>query len=87
MTASIYFKIRRFLKESFFMNPERINLDKMFVRDLGLNSIEFWEVVATLENTYHVNLPDEQLNTSLSIRDLCVLVDEQLNYSMKLKVA
>ncbi|MFN8353774.1 MAG: acyl carrier protein [Spirosomataceae bacterium] len=84
MTAHVYHQIKRFLKDSFFMNPEYINPHKSFVNDLGLSTLEFWEVIAVLENTYHITLPDHQLSPGLTVKEVCRLVEYQLVHNHEL---
>jgi acyl carrier protein len=51
---------------------------KRFYADLGMNSLEFLEVVAYLENTYGITLPDQEIDRVQTVEELASLMEANL---------
>jgi acyl carrier protein len=71
--------LTQFLSRNFYINPRLISPSKRFQADLGMNSLEFLEMVVYLENTYGVTLPDNEIDKIQTIRQLSELMDKNLN--------
>ena len=67
-----------FLARNLFINPAQIKPNKTLRNDLGLNSIEFLELVVHLENAYHISLPDLELERVRTVQDLSNLMDKHV---------
>ena len=51
-------------------DPEKVQLDVSFARDLAADSLDLVELIMAIEETYGVKLPEEELNHMLKIGDL-----------------
>jgi acyl carrier protein len=71
--------LTQFLSRNFYINPRLISPSKRFQADLGMNSLEFLEMVVYLENTYGITLPDSEIDKIQTIRQLSELMDKNLN--------
>jgi acyl carrier protein len=71
--------LTQFLSRNFYINPRLINPTKRFQADLGMNSLEFLELVVYLENTYGITLPDNEIDKVQTIRQLSDLMDKNLS--------
>jgi acyl carrier protein len=71
--------LTQFLSRNFYINPRLISPSKRFQADLGMNSLEFLEMVVYLENTYGITLPDNEIDKIQTIRQLSELMDANLN--------
>ena len=68
--SPIFKHFTQFLSKNFFI-PEAIIMPwKQFKSDLGLNSIEFLEVIVYVENTYGIQIPDDELEKLATVKDL-----------------
>lgn len=70
--------LTQFLSRNFYINPRLIAPQKRFYADLGMNSLEFLEVVVYLENTYGITLPDNEVDKIQTIRQLSELMEANL---------
>ncbi|MES2519306.1 MAG: phosphopantetheine-binding protein [Bacteroidota bacterium] len=70
--------LTQFLSRNFYINPRLIAPQKRFYADLGMNSLEFLEVVVYLENTYGITLPDNEIDKVQTIRQLSELIEANL---------
>lgn len=52
------------------VDPEEVQLDKSFQRDLAADSLDLVELIAAIEDKYDVELSDETLESMQRIRDL-----------------
>jgi acyl carrier protein len=68
----------QFLSKNFFI-PEAIIMPwKHFRSDLGLNSIEFLELIVYVENTYDIQIPDEELEKINTVKNLTDYLEKNL---------
>jgi acyl carrier protein len=72
-----YNEVRKILSKNFFINPRAISEAKKFKNDLGLNSVEFLEMVYDIESTFGINIPDEQLEKVRTVKDMARCVEMQ----------
>ncbi len=70
--------LTRFLSRNFYINPRLIAPQNRFYADLGMNSLEFLEMVVFLENTYGITLPDNELDKIQTVRQLSDLMEASL---------
>ena len=73
-----YEQFKSFLARNLFINPALIQPNKTLRNDLGLNSIEFLELVVHLENAYKINLPDRELERVCTVQDLNNLMERHV---------
>ncbi|WP_044173006.1 acyl carrier protein [Flectobacillus major] len=71
-------KLTKFLSRNFYISPRLIAPQKRFYADLGMNSLEFLEVVAYLENTYGITLPDSEIDKVQTVEELAALMEANL---------
>ncbi|WP_461117030.1 acyl carrier protein [Spirosoma jeollabukense] len=69
----------RYIDQQFTLPTPDIKPDHRLQTDLGLNAMEVTEVVVFLELLYGVTLPDETLTPSLSVTQLCSLIEHYRN--------
>ena len=60
-------KIREILKERFFIDPSEVDGETSFRDDLGLDSLDLFELLAELEETYGFEIPAEELKGAATV--------------------
>jgi acyl carrier protein len=68
----------QFLSRNFFIPGAIIKPWKHLRSDLGLNSIEFLELIVFVENTYNIQIPDEELEKIHTVENLTNYLERQL---------
>ena len=68
----------QFLSKNFFISEAFIKPWKHLRRDLGLNSIEFLELIVFVETTYGIQIPDDQLENIHTVKDLTDYLESNL---------
>ncbi|MVM33681.1 hypothetical protein GO755_26820 [Spirosoma sp. HMF4905] len=66
----------RYINQQFTLPVSGIKSYHRLQTDLGLNDIEAIEVVVFMELLYGLTLPDETLTSSLSVAQLCKLIEQ-----------
>jgi acyl carrier protein len=74
----IFKHFTQFLSKNFFIPEAIIKPWKHFKSDLGLNSIEFLELIVFVENTYNIQIPDNELEKIHTVKDLTDYLESNL---------
>ena len=59
------------------IDPDQVQMDKSFQRDLAADSLDLVELIAAIEDKYDVELPDEELEKMKVIGDLWVYLEQK----------
>ncbi|AGL02198.1 acyl carrier protein [Desulfoscipio gibsoniae] len=57
--ADIFEKVKEIIIEQLGVEPEDVKLEASFVDDLGADSLDIVELVMALEETFELQIPDE----------------------------
>ena len=63
-------KIRQALAEQLNLDENLINEDTNFKDDLGLDSLDLFELITALEEEYSIDLPVEELTDIETVNDI-----------------
>jgi acyl carrier protein len=69
-------EVRGLIAEIVEMEPEAIELDADFIKDMGLDSLRALEVLAALERKYRIQIPQERLLQLTSLRKVIEVTRE-----------
>jgi acyl carrier protein len=59
------------------VEPEQVQMDKSFARDLAADSLDLVELIAAVEDKYDVELPEEELEKMKHIGDLWKFLEQK----------
>jgi acyl carrier protein len=59
------------------VEPEQVQMDVSFARDLAADSLDLVELIAAVEDRYDVELPEEELDTMKNVGDLWKFLEER----------
>ncbi len=74
----IFIQFNKFLSKNFFIPEAIIKPWKHFKKDLGLNSIEFLELIVYVENHFGIQIPDAELEKINTVKDLSDYLENNL---------
>ena len=78
MATQLEFKERQNLAaEILGVEPDQVQMDKSFARDLAADSLDLVELIAAVEDKYDVELPEEELEKMKVIGDLWKYLEEK----------
>ena len=59
------------------VEPERVQLDQSFQRDLAADSLDLVELIAAIEDKYDVEIPETDLEEMKNVGDLWKFLNER----------
>jgi acyl carrier protein len=59
------------------VDPEQVQLNVSFARDLAADSLDLVELIAAVEDKYDVELPEDELEQMKNVGDLWVFLEEK----------
>jgi acyl carrier protein len=78
----IFKHFNQFLSKNFFIPEAIIKPWKHLRSDLGLNSIEFLELIVYIENTYGIQIADDELEKIHTVKNLTDYLERNLVVSI-----
>src|ERR1700676_2108156 len=78
MAASLDFKeLQDLAAEILGIEPDQVQLDKSFAKDLAADSLDLVELIAAVEDKYDVELSEEELEKMKVIGDLWKFLEQK----------
>ena len=70
----VFEDVVRIMAETLEISPEEISSDLSFNSDLPFDSLQLYEFVIDVEETYNIRLPDELLDEVKTVNDMIDVV-------------
>jgi acyl carrier protein len=78
MASQLNFKeLQELSAEILGIDPDQVQMDKSFQRDLAADSLDLVELIAAIEDKYDVELPDAELEKMKVIADLWTYLEQK----------
>ena len=78
MASQLNFKeLQDLAAEILGIDPDQVQMDKSFQRDLAADSLDLVELIAAIEDKYDVELPDDELEKMKLIGDLWKFLEQK----------
>lgn len=78
MATQLDFKeLQALAAEILGIEPEQVQLDKSFAKDLAADSLDLVELIAAVEDKYDVELPEAELEQMKVIGDLWTFLEQK----------
>ena len=78
MAGQLNFKeLQELAAEILGIDPDQVQMDKSFQRDLAADSLDLVELIAAIEDKYDVELPEEELEKMKVIGDLWQYLEQK----------
>jgi len=71
-------KIKEIIARIYGVDPEKITPETRFVEDLGADSMTTIELVAEIEDTFGIEVPDEDVEKNQTVGEAVAYVVEKL---------
>lgn len=69
-------KLQKIIAEILSMDPEEVTGGKKFVDDLGADSLEIFQIIMGIEDTFDVILEDDVVDKVKTVEDAFALIKE-----------
>lgn len=63
-------KVKKVIADQLSMEVEEVNLESTFTDDLGVDSLEIFEIVMSLEEEFEIEIPNEDIENIKTIQDI-----------------
>lgn len=70
-------QIRQILAKQLEMNAEQVTNTAKLVEDLDVDSLDIVELTIKFENTFEIDIPEQNLEGLSSVKDLIAMIAEQ----------
>jgi acyl carrier protein len=77
MSELDFSELQELAAEILGVDPEQVQLNVSFARDLAADSLDLVELIAAVEDKYDVELPEEELERMKNVGDLWVFLEEK----------
>jgi acyl carrier protein len=77
MTDSDFKELQELAAEILGVDPEQVQMNVSFARDLAADSLDLVELIAAVEDKYDVELPEEELEKMKNVGDLWAFLEEK----------
>jgi acyl carrier protein len=77
MTDDDFRELQELAAEILGVEPEQVQMDVSFARDLAADSLDLVELIAAVEDKYDVELPEEELEKMKNVGDLWKFLEEK----------
>lgn len=71
-------KVTQILVEKIGIAPTEATLDANFIKDLGIDSLDYAEIVMEFEQTFDIRIPDSDAEKLQTVGQAVKYIDEQL---------
>jgi acyl carrier protein len=77
MTEDDFRELQELAAEILGVEPEQVQMDVSFARDLAADSLDLVELIAAVEDKYDVELPEDELEKMKNVGDLWKFLEEK----------
>jgi acyl carrier protein len=69
-------EIKKMVIEILEVEPEEINMETDFIKDLKVDSLRSLEILATLEKKYRIKIPEEMLKKMTNLKQVIEITEQ-----------
>lgn len=71
-------RVLQLIKEHLEVDPEKIVPEAHFIDDLGISSMDLWELVLIMEDEFNLEVPDDDLEKIQTIQDAIDYLEQRV---------
>ena len=72
-------KIREIIAEVLNLDPEEIRMDSAFVDDLGADSLDVFQIIMGIEETFDIEIDNEEAEKIVTVGDAVEHIKNAIN--------
>ena len=69
-------KVQKILAEQLELDADEITMDSSLVEDLGIDSLDFVDIVMSLEDEFGIEVPDDQVENFHTVGDVVRYIED-----------
>lgn len=71
-------RIKKIVAEQVSISEDEIKVEANFSEELGLDSLELFEVIIALEDEFNIEIPNEDLENIKNVKELSVYIEKRI---------
>ena len=76
---SVKDRVMELIIENLDVDEEKLAPEAKFIDDLGVSSMDLWELVLVMEDEFDMEVPDEDLEKIVTIQDAIDFIESHTN--------
>lgn len=72
-------KLARMVADVLSVDPREVTMDTTFMEELGADSLDIFQIVAAIEEEYHITITEEDATKVNTVRDALLLIEKLRN--------
>ena len=81
----VFEKLREIICDQLQVNEEEVTMESNIRDDFDADSLDFVDIVMSIEDEFNVEVPDEAIEDIKSVGDLVKLIEENMELMLKIK--
>ncbi len=78
-TEEVFEKVKGIIVDQLGTPEDNVKMDSSFIDDLGADSLDIVELVMAIEETFDIEIPDEDAEKVVTIGDVVKYISEKIN--------
>lgn len=72
-------RVKNVIAKELGMEVEELNINASFTDDLGIDSLEIFEIVMSLEEEFNIEIPNEDIENIKNVQDISSYIESKVN--------
>jgi len=72
-------RVKKVIAKELGVEVEELNIQASFTDDLGIDSLEIFEIVMTLEEEFDIEIPNEDIENIKNVQDISSYIESKVN--------
>lgn len=74
----IFKQFQKILAQKLKLKEQEIKLNSRLVDDIGVDSVDFWEIIAKIEQEFGIDVKDDDVKKVETVQDVITALGEKL---------
>ncbi|GAA0120923.1 MAG: acyl carrier protein [Clostridium argentinense] len=75
----VFEKVKKIIVEQLSLDEEKVTLDATLNDDLGVDSLELFEVIISLEEEFNIEIPNEEIEDIKDVNGIVAYIEKKIN--------
>lgn len=72
-------RVKKVIAKELGIEVEELNINASFADDLGIDSLEIFEIVMSLEEEFDIEIPNEDIENIKNVQDISSYIESKVN--------
>ncbi len=72
-------RVKKVIAKELSVEVEELNIQASFTDDLGIDSLEIFEIVMSLEEEFDIEIPNEDIENIKNVQDISSYIESKVN--------